>query len=131
MRVNDDYVNCNAEQQQTDPASVFAYWCQVLRLRKQYVDVLVYGSFELLAAEDPSVLCYRRDHASGTATVVLNFTGDEYEWSVPPTVASSWAVGSQILGNYPESAKLGSDGIVRLKPFEAVVLMEQHEAIHL
>ncbi len=127
MRVNDDYMTCNAEQQQRDPTSVFAYWCQVLRLRKQYVDVLVYGSFELLAADDPSVLCYRRDHASGTATIVLNFSGNEYEWRVPPTVAKSWAVGSHILTSYPQPAELGSNGTARLKPFEALVLLEQHE----
>ena len=127
MRVNDDYVTCNAEQQQADPTSVFTYWSQILRLRRQYVDVLVYGSFELLAAEDPLVLCYRRHHASGVATVVLNFTGNEYGWQVPPTVAKSWAAGRQILRSYPQAAEIGSDGTARLKPFEALVLFEQHD----
>lgn len=124
MRVNDDYAHCNAEQQQGDPTSVFAYWRQLLRLRKEYVNVLVYGRFELLAASDPSVLCYRRVHASGTATVVLNFTDDKCQWLVPPVVAKSWMAGRHILGTYAQPVELEGDNTVRLKPFEALVLLE-------
>jgi glycosidase len=131
MRANDDYLQCNAEQQQADPSSVLAYWRQVLALRKQYVNIFVYGRFELLAAEDPVVMCYRLVHTSGTATVVLNFTDNEYTWQVTPAVVRAWVAGRRILGNYAQSAELGSDDTVLLRPFEAVVLLEQQGTLHL
>jgi alpha-glucosidase len=131
MRANDDYVHCNAEQQQADPTSVFAYWRQLLRLRKQHVNVLVYGGFELLAAADPVVLCYRRVHPSGTATVVLNFTDHEHTWLVPPAVVKSWATGRRILANYAQSVELGTGKTVLLKPFETLVFLKRQETLHL
>jgi hypothetical protein len=131
MRANEDYLHCNAERQQADSTSVFAYWRQLLRLRKQHVNVLVYGRFELLADADPSVVCYRRVHLSGTATVVLNFTDDEYEWRVPTAIVKSWVSGRGILGNYAQPAELKSDNTVHLKPYETLVLLELQETLHL
>jgi hypothetical protein len=131
MRANDDYLVCNAEQQQADPSSVLAYWRQLLRLRKQHANIIVYGRFELLAAADPVVMCYRLVHSSGTCTVVLNFTDNEYTWQVPPAVVRSWVAGRRVMGNYARSAELGNDNAVLLKPFEAVVLLEQRGTLHL
>ena len=131
MRANDDYLLCNAEQQQVDGSSVFAYWRRLLQLRKQHVNVLIYGHFELLAADDLPVVCYRRVHQSGTATVVLNFTDDECKWLVPPAVIQSWTMGRRILGNYAQPAELQSDNTVRLKPFETLVFLELQETVNL
>ncbi|SPQ18476.1 1478d661-a025-4ccd-8bc5-a3f9bd957fc4 [Thermothielavioides terrestris] len=130
MRVNEDYLHCNAEQQQRDPSSVFAYWQRLLWLRKQHADIFVYGSFELLAADDPAVVCYRRVHASaGAATVVLNFTDGEYAWEAPPGVVKAWEGARRILANYAEPGEIRkhSAAVVCLRPFEAVVLLEERK----
>ncbi len=56
--------------------------------------MFVYGRFELLDADDSSVVCYCRVHQeSGAATVVPNVTDCEYEWAAPRVVVEAWKVG--------------------------------------
>lgn len=46
MRVNEDYVEWNAERQVSDPASVRAFWKRALEIRKAF-DVLVSGTVDI------------------------------------------------------------------------------------
>ena len=45
--VNPNYTQINAAQQVNDPDSVFCFYQQLLRLRKQH-DVFLYGTYELM-----------------------------------------------------------------------------------
>ncbi|RYP51066.1 hypothetical protein DL768_003510 [Monosporascus sp. mg162] len=69
MRVHDDYREINAEKQKGDPNSVLSFYKRVLRLRKEYQDMFVFGSFKLLAAEDEALFTYVKESpvAEGTA----------------------------------------------------------------
>jgi glycosidase len=66
MRVNDDYLVCNAEKQigvnDEKAISVFEFWKKGLQTRKEHKDVFVYGSFELLGPDDDDnpVFAYKR-----------------------------------------------------------------------
>ncbi|KAH7035939.1 glycoside hydrolase family 13 protein [Microdochium trichocladiopsis] len=81
MRVHDEYRDINARRQRDDPESVLSFYKRVLRLRKQLRDVLVFGTFRLLAADDKAIFAYVKEGASQRrrAVVVLNFSREEHD----------------------------------------------------
>lgn len=74
MRVHDGYPEVNAVKQEADPGSVLNFYKQLLRLRKEYKDVFVYGAFELLDPGSKEMFVYRKRYEGKVAVVVLNFT---------------------------------------------------------
>lgn len=48
MRVNDNYKQINAASQAGDPASVYSAYREVLRQRKAFKDIFVYGDFAIV-----------------------------------------------------------------------------------
>jgi oligo-1,6-glucosidase len=123
MRVNDDYTTCNAEAQlaraNADTLSVWQFWQRCLATRKQHKDVFVYGDFELIDRGHERVFAYVKTGAeAGRWLVVLNFSGDALDWTVPESVRiCDW-----VLGNYsarrPEQATAGA---VELRPWEGLL----------
>lgn len=128
MRVNENYLECNAAQQVSDPASIFMFWQQLLQLRKQYKDVLVYGQFKLIEQESQEVFCYQRLSQDATVTVILNFTENLTRWTPPLLVSLALKNGRELLANYSCSKSLSEQKLC-LRPFEALVLIEsQHKS---
>ncbi|QUC20487.1 uncharacterized protein UV8b_04728 [Ustilaginoidea virens] len=127
MRVSDDYTDCNAAQQETDPSSVLAYWRRVIRARRQHTNVVVYGDFCLLDREHPAVFSYQRRGAGGTMTVVANFGESQQTWELPEGCPRSWTGDQVLLANYPVSASGGSPaaGRLSLRPFEVLVILQE------
>jgi len=74
MRVNDDYPEWNVEAQLNNPKSVFSYWQSILNLRREYKDIFIYGSFELLLRQHKQLFVYARRYGSQEAIVVINFS---------------------------------------------------------
>jgi glycosidase len=121
MRVNDDYREWNAEQQITDPNSVFVYWQNILKLRKYQKNIFVYGGFEMVDTEHESIFAYRRSYESSSATVVLNFSKTEAKWVAPDRVLESLVRGDLILHTHPQKGRIEASEELLLRPFEALV----------
>jgi oligo-1,6-glucosidase len=85
IRVHDNYKEVNVAAAQKDPDSILATWKQMLRLRKQYRDVLVYGSFEIYNMEDPNVFSYVKSFEDTKILVALNFGSEEQDLEIPPS----------------------------------------------
>ena len=91
MRVNDDYrvvnveAQTNVDSQRDGVLSVWQYWQQALRLRKQHQDVFVYGDFEHVDHDNEKVFAYLRIDAKKAEKwlVVMNWTTEEVEWTIP------------------------------------------------
>lgn len=83
MRVNDIYKEINVASQQKDPASVLNFWKQVLKIRKEYKDLFVYGEFETLDMENEQTFTFTKTFGKDKAVVVLNFTPDEQIFKRP------------------------------------------------
>ena len=111
--VNPNYLFINAEDEQSDPDSVFNYYKQLIALRHEY-DIIVYGSFEPLLTDDPSVYAYRRVLDGQALTVLCNWT----DRTVPCALASD-ATGETLISNY------GSHKAGALRPYEARVLLKK------
>ncbi|KAJ4864187.1 alpha amylase, catalytic domain-containing protein [Trichoderma breve] len=77
MRVNDNYKDVNAASQTGNPQSVYHTYRQVLQLRKKYMDIFIYGSFQLVYKANERVFAYRRRSATEMALVMCNFSLDE------------------------------------------------------
>ncbi|OBT79788.1 hypothetical protein VF21_01395 [Pseudogymnoascus sp. 05NY08] len=122
MRVNPDYVKWNAEDQVGKPTSVFTYWQNLLKTRKLYKNILVYGSFEMVDRAHKFVFCYRRAYGTAVATVLLNFSKQDVEWTVPPDVLRTTNV-APLIHNY-EDVRQAIDGKIHMRPFEAQVWIE-------
>ena len=113
IRVNPNYLEVNAETEVNDPDSVFNYYKKLIELRHTH-DVIVYGDFEPLLTDDPSVYAYRRTLDGETLTVLLNWTD-----RTAPCALADDSLGETLISNY-DAHKQGS-----LYPYEARVLLKR------
>ena len=80
MSVNPNYTQINAENQVSDPTSLYNYWRSVLSLRKKYLDIFVYGDFVLVDRDNENLFVYTRQFEDQKALVACNFTDRTVEW---------------------------------------------------
>jgi glycosidase len=125
ISVHDDYKVWNVAAQISDPESVFWYWAKVLKLRKTWADVFVYGKFALVDADNKNLFVYSRSFGEQIALVVLNFSETCVEWEPPKEALPVLARGKILLGNYVKgrSAVSPDTGKMTVRPFEGVVIV--------
>ncbi|KAK6456191.1 alpha-glucosidase maltase [Scheffersomyces xylosifermentans] len=78
-RVNDNYKTVNVASQIDDPNSILNFWKKSVKVRKQYQDLLVHGSFKILDFDNEKLFTYVKHQPnvdSPQAYVVLNFSID-------------------------------------------------------
>ena len=114
LKVNPNYKTINADNQLSDPNSVFSYYQRLIRLRKGH-PVFWKGTFRLVLAEHEDIFAYTRTTATAQLLVVCNFRGADIE--------DPLAIGEiPILCNYPDQPLLG-----RLRPYEARIYLRSQE----
>jgi glycosidase len=123
MRVNDNYKELNAARQVGDGESVLGYWKKLLKVRKEYKDVLVYGNFDLVQDGHNELICYKRESDAGVVWVVLNFADEDLVWQAPEAVREAAKSGKQLLGTYEDAAQINGNDVT-LRPFEARVILD-------
>lgn len=117
--VNEDYLEWNAAEEEKDPESVLNYWRSILKIRKEWKDILIYGRFEMVTSiEDEKVLAFKRTISDKSAIVICNFSSDAVLWTIPEEFENS----KVILSNYDRSKVSGPS--VELKPYEAFTLLK-------
>lgn len=80
MRVNDNYQDINVKLQQYDPNSLLKFYQKMLKLRKQYKELFIYGTFHILDNENEKSFTYIKeiiDSEFPKAYVVLNFSNED------------------------------------------------------
>ncbi|KAL9031730.1 MAG: hypothetical protein Q9196_000278 [Gyalolechia fulgens] len=122
MRVNDDYLEVNAEKQVSDDSerlSVWQFWQRGLANRKMHMDVFIYGEFKAVGLESEQVFAYLRIGREGRKwLVVLNFSGEEAAWELPGDVkVEGWMAGNYTKGKPDKSLK----DSVALQPWEGLL----------
>lgn len=114
MRVNPNYEDINAEEQIKREDSVFSYYKELIRLRKEK-EIIVYGHYELLMPEDENLFVYTRSLDNEKLLVICNFTEEETVFSMPDEFTGK----KVLVGNYKEQEAAPS---IRLRPYEALVI---------
>lgn len=76
LKVNPNYVTVNAEAQVGQPASIFAYYQQLIALRRHsvYKELLVYGEFEPVETDSETLIVYKRQLKGESLLVIINFS---------------------------------------------------------
>lgn len=98
MKVNPNYVDINVEEQKSDKNSVLNFYKQLIKIRKQH-DVLVYGTYKLLAEEDSAIYAYTRTLEGKTAVVICNMSPNNQTFEFPSE--SSFTNIEVLIHNYP------------------------------
>ena len=103
IRVNGDYLECNAESEMADRNSPFNYYKALIALRKEFKSTLVYGDFKPLKTGDKT-FCFYRTSKDNKFYIEMNLTE---KW----IRRSRHAEGMCILSNYREPTD-------KLRPYE-------------
>lgn len=114
IEVNRNYREINAECQLAEPESVFRYYKRLIELRHK-MEIIVYGSFEMLMKESEQVFAYKRSLDGQILYVFCNFTENSVICDEIPHN------GKVLISNYGE----GHSEILR--PYEAVVYEIRNE----
>lgn len=118
LQVNPNHVTINAAAELTDPDSVLHFFKRVVALRKQHTE-LVYGTFRLLAPDNPQVFAYLREGVDARYLAVFNFSLQ------PATLNPGTALPrtEPLLHNYPAPAAFGKNGALELRPYEGILYL--------
>ena len=77
IMVNPNFRTINAAAQINDPDSVFSFYRNLIALRREseWKDLIVYGTYQLVAPDDPDVYAYIRELDGKRLLVVCNLSG--------------------------------------------------------
>lgn len=114
IKVNPNYTEINAREQLGRDSSVFRFYQQLIRMRKQN-PIIVYGKFELLMPEDEDIFMYTRSYEDEKLLVICNFSRKERTVSIPEEFAS----GDVWISNYRQ-IQTGCE--LTLRAYEALSL---------
>jgi alpha-glucosidase len=124
MSVNPEYTRVNAADQVKDPNSLYHYWASVLKLRKAYLDIFVYGNYELVDRNNQDVYAYTRAYSASKALVLANWTDHELSWDAAAQKVNK--VKEVLLDTYESTSMVQgrfSGAQWTLRPFEAAVFL--------
>lgn len=109
----DNYAEVNVAAALCDENSVFYTYQKLIALRKTQ-PVLIWGDYQDLLPDSPSVWCYRRQWQGQALLVVANLSDQCQEWH-PSHIKGQWQA---LLHNYGEVAS--QPAAMTLRPFEAI-----------
>ena len=102
LAVNPNYTDINATAALADSDSVFFFYQKLIRLRKQYPDLIVYGAYTLLDPDDPDVYMYQRHAAKQELLVISNFTDQTLTRDIAKQLSPSAKL---LISNYDDDAE--------------------------
>ena len=117
IKVNPNYKEINAAQQLEDPNSIFYYYQNLIRLRKEK-DIIVYGGFEPLYRDDEQIFAYIRRQDQEKLLTVCNFSDKNAKMEIPEEFKGAEC----LITNLDRTV---FEGKIVLKPYEAFVLYKK------
>ncbi len=116
-KVNKNYNTINVQAQEHDPASILNHYRKVLAFRKQtpYQDIILSGSFSLVAPEHEDIFAYERMGISQTIVVIANFRDRNC------SLTRKYSTLDVLVQNYSDIQYDGQT--FDLRPFESVVFV--------
>ena len=114
--VNSNYKEINAECELAESNSVFQYYKRLIELRHS-MEIVVYGSFEMIMKENEQIFAYKRSLNGQTLYVFCNFMQENVICNEIPKN------GKLLISNYTEGHS------EKLRPYEAVVYEVRDESL--
>lgn len=118
IEVNPNYKEINAKAVVEDKNSIFYYYKNLIRLRKQH-EIIVYGGYDIILEENTDIFSYVRTLGDEKLVVVCNFYDQEPTFTLPEDIR--FKKSELIISNYETTE--GSVKQFTLKPYEARVYL--------
>jgi len=115
LPVHENHTTVNVANQQNDHNSVLNHFRKMVALRKKNL-LLVYGNYEIIQEEHPTIYAYSRTLEDQKMLILLNFS--ELESSI--AMSSYNSANEVLINNYSELSV--DKNTITLKPYQAVVL---------
>jgi oligo-1,6-glucosidase len=116
LPINQNYITVNVETAQKDKNAILNFVKNLTKLRKENKDVLVYGKYTLLDADNKNIFAYTRTNGTETFLILLNFTEEISNKPIP----KGFSLGNELINNL-QPIKLNGTNI-ELQPYQAVVV---------
>ena len=116
IMVNPNYTKINAKDQVSREDSVFKYYQKLIRLRHNS-DLIVYGTYDLILADDKDIYAYTRTLGDEKLIVYCNFSENTREVELPEEFTN----GKIFISNYDDAAV---NEKITLRPYEAIVIQK-------
>lgn len=117
ITVNPNYQTINVEAQEKDEDSILNFYRSLLEIRKLH-PTLVYGQYECIDEEDPSVFAYWRWDDQNVYLIVLNMSDEQSHFKVNDKFPLNEL--EIVLANTKYNPVMDADGIISLSPWQAV-----------
>ncbi|MBO1624753.1 glycoside hydrolase family 13 protein [Bacillus arachidis] len=114
--LNPNYKEINVEQALQDSNSIFYYYKKLIELRKKH-EIIVYGTYDLILEDHPSVFAYIRKWKDEELLVIANFTEDECVFEIPKEI--TYNSSELLIHNYDVQDEIIES--IDLRPYEARV----------
>lgn len=115
LAVASNYPTVNVEAELNNPNGIFAYYKQLINLRKTE-DALINGTYQGILLDDPKVMAYLRTTETEEILVLSHFYAGEVEVELPDGFNET---AEKMIGN--GSAEVVNQS-VKLSPYETIVL---------
>jgi trehalose-6-phosphate hydrolase len=112
-----NYEDINVEDTLNERNSVFEHYQKLISLRKS-VDLITYGDYELLLAEDPQLFAYVRNGENEKLLVINNFYETEATFELPSHIEVDGYHAEVLISNYEDSPSTFKK--VTLRPYESI-----------
>lgn len=117
FHVNPNYQEINVADQIVDSDSIFSHYQKIISLRRfsNYKETLIYGRYEILMKDHPSIYAYKRFTNDETIIVINSFDDKNLKLDL-----SKFIIQDLILSNYKDL--IMNHRTLTLRPYESIVL---------
>ncbi len=140
IKVNSNYTTINVEDELKRDDSVLNYYKRLIHLRRNS-NLIIYGKYEPIEpiGTDKGVMSYRRYNDNGNEIVVIcNMSANDITVQFKHEDADNMSNMKLLLSNYSdidisknikEKSQILKEDIMKLRPYEAVVLQSEDEQL--
>lgn len=122
IEANPRYTEINVEESLQDKNSIFAYYQQLIQIRKE-IEVITTGDFNLVCSEHPQVFAYERTSKEESILVLCNFSNQELLFQ--DEVMKKYMEKNVLLIQNYDDVQVGSK--IHLQPYETVCLYMENK----
>jgi oligo-1,6-glucosidase len=119
LKVNPNYPEINAKNALEDKNSIFYYYQQLIKLRKEH-DIIVYGTYDLILEEDEKIYAYTRTLGDKKLLVMCNFSAEDTNFNLPEHIRFEST--QLLITNYDVQTNVDISSVT-LKPYESRVYL--------
>jgi len=121
LKMNKNYTEINVELQEKDPQSLLSFYKKMIRIRQSSdaSECLIYGLFEPILRDHPTILAYKRTATEKEVRCYFNFSDN------PNTIHLDESFYFIVLDNYQHEKETIWGQTIKLKPFQSLLLMKK------